>query len=45
MLIDLLVQPQSKMIKSEINIRVLYAHTDNMDIGNNGSYIEYMEEF
>ncbi|MEO8514778.1 MAG: thioesterase family protein [Ignavibacteria bacterium] len=31
------------MIKSEINIRVLYAHTDNMGIVNNGRYFEYFE--
>ena len=31
------------MIKSEINIRVLYAHTDNMGIVNNGRYLEYFE--
>lgn len=31
------------MIKSETNIRVLYAHTDNMGIVNNGRYLEYFE--
>ena len=31
------------MIKSEINIRVLYAHTDKMGIINNGRYFEYFE--
>lgn len=31
------------MINSEINIRVLYAHTDNMGIVNNGRYLEYFE--
>ncbi len=31
------------MIKSEINIRVLYAHTDKMGIINNGRYLEYFE--
>ncbi len=31
------------MIHSEINIRVLYAHTDNMGIVNNGRYLEYFE--
>ncbi len=31
------------MIKSGINIRVLYAHTDNMGIVNNGRYFEYFE--
>ena len=31
------------MIKSEVNIRVLYAHTDNMGIVNNGRYLEYFE--
>ena len=31
------------MIKSETNIRVLYAHTDKMGIVNNGRYLEYFE--
>lgn len=31
------------MIQSGINIRVLYAHTDNMGIVNNGRYLEYFE--
>lgn len=31
------------MIKSEIQIRVLYAHTDNMGIVNNGRYFEFFE--
>jgi len=31
------------MIKSETQVRVLYAHTDNMGIVNNGRYLEYFE--
>ena len=31
------------MINSEVNIRVLYAHTDKMGIVNNGRYLEYFE--
>lgn len=31
------------MVKSEINIRVLYAHTDKMNIVNNGRYFEFFE--
>ena len=31
------------MIKSEVQIRVLYAHTDNMGIVNNGRYFEFFE--
>ncbi|MCI0449186.1 MAG: acyl-CoA thioesterase [Chlorobi bacterium] len=31
------------MIKSEIKIRVLYAHTDKMGIVNNGRYFEFFE--
>ena len=31
------------MVKSETEIRVLYAHTDNMGIVNNGRYLEYFE--
>lgn len=31
------------MITSEINIRVLYAHTDKMGIINNSRYLEYFE--
>lgn len=31
------------MIRSEVNIRVLYAHTDNMGIVNNARYLEYFE--
>ncbi len=31
------------MIKSEMSIRVLYAHTDKMGIVNNGRYLEYFE--
>lgn len=31
------------MIKSETQIRVLYAHTDNMGIVNNARYLEYFE--
>ncbi|MCC6864657.1 MAG: acyl-CoA thioesterase [Ignavibacteria bacterium] len=31
------------MIKSEVFIRVLYAHTDNMGIVNNARYLEYFE--
>jgi len=31
------------MITSEVQIRVLYAHTDNMGIVNNGRYFEFFE--
>jgi len=31
------------MITSEVQIRVLYAHTDNMRIVNNGRYFEFFE--
>lgn len=31
------------MIQSEVKIRVLYAHTDQMGIVNNGRYLEYFE--
>jgi acyl-CoA thioester hydrolase len=31
------------MITSEIKIRVLYAHTDKMNIVNNGRYFEFFE--
>ncbi len=31
------------MVTSEIKIRVLYAHTDQMQIVNNGRYFEYFE--
>lgn len=31
------------MITSEIQIRVLYAHTDKMNIVNNGRYFEFFE--
>lgn len=31
------------MIRSETKVRVLYAHTDNMGIVNNGRYLEYFE--
>jgi acyl-CoA thioester hydrolase len=31
------------MIKSEVKIRVLYAHTDQMGIVNNARYLEYFE--
>jgi acyl-CoA thioester hydrolase len=31
------------MISSEVNIRVLYAHTDKMNIVNNGRYFEFFE--
>lgn len=31
------------MISSEIQLRVLYAHTDKMGIVNNGRYFEYFE--
>lgn len=31
------------MIRSETQVRVLYAHTDNMGIVNNGRYLEYFE--
>lgn len=32
-----------EMIKSEVIVRVLYAHTDNMGIVNNARYLEYFE--
>jgi len=31
------------LIKSEVQIRVLYAHTDKMGIMNNGRYFEFFE--
>lgn len=31
------------MISSEVKIRVLYAHTDKMNIVNNGRYFEFFE--
>jgi len=31
------------MITSQVQIRVLYAHTDNMGIVNNGRYFEFFE--
>lgn len=31
------------MIESEVKIRVLYAHTDKMNIVNNGRYFEFFE--
>ncbi len=38
-----MVSVVKEMIKSEVIVRVLYAHTDNMGIVNNARYLEYFE--